>query len=96
MVVTEALARGIPVLAASTGGVPETLGHAPDASVPGILVTPDDVPALAGALRRWFGESALRDALRRSARERRSTLNGWEVTSRCLAGVLEQLSGTRG
>jgi glycosyltransferase involved in cell wall biosynthesis len=96
MVVTEALSRGIPVLAASTGGVPETLGHAPDVSVPGILVTPDDVPALAGALRRWFGEPALRDALRRSARERRSTLHGWEVTSRCLAGVLGQLSGTRG
>lgn len=96
MVVTEALSRGIPVLAASTGGVPETLGHASDASVPGILVTPDDVPALAGALRRWFGEPALRDALRRSARERRATLQGWKVTSRCLAGVLEQLSGTRG
>jgi glycosyltransferase involved in cell wall biosynthesis len=96
MVVTEALARGIPVLAASTGGVTETLGHDPDASVPGILVPPEDVPALAGALRRWFGEPALRETLRRSARERRSTLHGWEVTSRCLAGVLELLSGTRG
>lgn len=31
MVVTEALARAIPVLAASTGGLPEALGHAPGA-----------------------------------------------------------------
>jgi len=96
MVVTEALARGIPVLAAAVGGVPESLGHDQEASMPGILVPPDDVPALAGALRRWFGEPALRDALRRSARERRSALHGWEVTSRCLAGVLDLLSGTRG
>ncbi|MHA6796185.1 glycosyltransferase family 4 protein [Pseudonocardia bannensis] len=93
MVVTEALARGIPVLAAAVGGVPETLGHGHDASVPGILVPPDDVPALAAALRRWFGEPALRDGLRRAARARRSRLHGWEVTSRCLAGVLERLPG---
>jgi glycosyltransferase involved in cell wall biosynthesis len=94
MVVTEALARGIPVLAAAVGGVPETLGHAPDGGVPGVLVPPGDVPALAGELRRWFAEPALRDALRRTARERRRTLTGWEVTSRCLAGVLEPLTGT--
>ncbi len=93
MVVTEALARGIPVLAAAVGGVPETLGHDPDASVPGILVPPDDVTALAAALRRWLGEPALREGLRRAARARRGTLDGWEVTARCLAGVLEGLPG---
>ncbi|MGH9288695.1 MAG: glycosyltransferase family 4 protein [Acidimicrobiales bacterium] len=94
MVVTEALARGIPVLAAAVGGVPETLGHDPDGRVPGIVVPPANLTALAAALRRWFGEPALRDGLRRSARERRSALDGWEVTSRCLAGVLERLRGT--
>ena len=93
MVVTEALARGIPVLAAAVGGVPETLGHDPAGRMPGIVVPPADVTALAAALRRWFGEPALRDRLRRSARERRSALDGWEVTSRCLAGVLERLRG---
>ncbi len=94
MVVTEALARGIPVLAAAVGGVPETLGHDPDGRVPGIVVPPANLTALAAALRRWFGEPALRDELRRSARQRRSALDGWEVTSRCLAGVLERLRGT--
>jgi glycosyltransferase involved in cell wall biosynthesis len=96
MVLTEALARGIPVLAAAVGGVPETLGHDPDGRVPGILVPPADVTALAAALRRWFGESALREGLRRCARERRGALDGWEVPSRCLAGVLERLRGTPG
>jgi glycosyltransferase involved in cell wall biosynthesis len=101
MVLTEALARGIPVLAAAVGGVPETLGHDPNVQVPGLeapgmLVPPSDVTALAAALRRWFGEPALRDELRRRARDRRDRLDGWEVTSRCVAGVLEQLRGTPG
>ncbi|HET6258290.1 MAG TPA: glycosyltransferase family 4 protein [Pseudonocardia sp.] len=96
MVVTEALARGIPVLATAVGGVPETLGHDPNGSAPGILVPPDDAPALAAALRRWFGGPELRGELRRAARDRRSTLSGWEVTARCLARVLERLTGTRG
>jgi glycosyltransferase involved in cell wall biosynthesis len=90
MVATEALARGIPVLAASAGGVPETLGRDQAGRVPGIMVPPADVTALAAALRRWFEEPALRERLRRSARQRRGTLDGWDVTSRCLAGILER------
>ena len=38
MVITEALARGIPVLATAVDGVPEAVGQAPDGSVPGLLV----------------------------------------------------------
>ena len=65
MVATEALARGIPVLAVRVGGLPVALGHAPDGSVPGLLVEPDE---LAGALRRWLTDADLRERLRRSAR----------------------------
>ena len=65
MVVTEALARGIPVLAADAGGVPETLGHDPDGHVPGILVPAGDVSALKAALLRWMDEPLLRSGLRR-------------------------------
>jgi glycosyltransferase involved in cell wall biosynthesis len=96
MVVTEALARGIPVLAAAVGGVPETLGRDPDGRVPGLLVPPADVPALAAGVRRWLGEPALREELRSAARARRSGLDGWEATFRCLTGVLERLRGTPG
>jgi glycosyltransferase involved in cell wall biosynthesis len=95
MVLTEALARGIPVLATAVDGVPETLGHDRDGEVPGILVRPDPA-ALAVALRRWFGEPELRSRLRRSARMRRDTLDGWEVTSRCLADVLDRLPRSPG
>ncbi len=88
MVVTEALARGIPVLATAANGLPEALGHAPDGSLPGLLVRPDDRVALAGALRRWLGDAELRHRLRRSARQRRTTLSGWATTSERVAAVL--------
>lgn len=91
MVVTEALARGIPVLATAVDGVPETLGHAPNGDVPGILVPPGDPAALAAALRRWFGDDELRRRLRISARHRRGMLKGWGETSRRMAAVLELL-----
>ena len=51
MVVTEALARGLPVLAAEVGGVTEALGHGEDGTRPGLLVPPGDPAALGAALR---------------------------------------------
>ncbi|MGP3998842.1 glycosyltransferase family 4 protein [Streptomyces sp. 8N706] len=91
MVVTEALARGVPVLATAVDGVPEAVGRASDGRVPGLLVPSDDPAAFPAALRRWFGEPYLRRRLKASARHRRAALEGWEMTSRSLAGVLEQL-----
>lgn len=89
MVVTEALARGLPVVTAAAKGLPEALGRAPDGSLPGVLVPPDDPPALAGALRRWLGDPDLRRRLRRAARARRATLTGWSETSGLISAVLD-------
>ncbi|CAL9610038.1 glycosyltransferase family 4 protein [Streptomyces sp. enrichment culture] len=94
MAVTEALARGIPVLATDVGGVPEAVGRAPDGGVPGILVPPEDPVALAAELRGWFGEPDVRRRLKSAARGRRAALGGWATTARTLAGVLHRLSGT--
>ncbi|MEU5635657.1 glycosyltransferase family 4 protein [Streptomyces rishiriensis] len=91
MAVTEALARGIPVLATDVGGLPEAVGRAPDGGVPGILVPPEDPAALAAELRGWFGEPDVRRRLKAAARSRRAALNGWASTAQSLAGVLGRL-----
>lgn len=91
MAVTEALARGIPVLATDVGGVAEAVGRAPDGGVPGILVPPEDPAALAAELRGWFGEADVRRRLKAAARRRRAALDGWATTARSLAGVLGRL-----
>lgn len=90
MVVTEALARGIPVIAAAVGGLPQALGLGPDGVPPGLLVAPGDPAALAGALLAWLSDDDLREQLRHSARERRVALSGWPVTAGRISGVLAQ------
>ncbi|TDO68565.1 glycosyl transferase family 4 [Kribbella sp. VKM Ac-2571] len=92
MVVTEALARGLPVVATNVGGVPEALGHA-DGSRPGLLVAPGDPQALAQALRRWLGDPRERARLRVAARSRRLALSNWGQASRELAAVLSEVAG---
>jgi glycosyltransferase involved in cell wall biosynthesis len=89
MVVAEALARGLPVVAAEVGGVPEALGHGDDGTRPGLLVSPDDPAALGDALRVWLQDADLRRRLRRAARERRESLRHWSTTTSLVAEVLE-------
>lgn len=88
MVVTEALARGLPVLATEVGGVTEALGYGEDGIRPGLLVPPGDPAAVGAALRAWLGDAELRGRLRRAARERRASLCRWPATTSVLAGVL--------
>jgi glycosyltransferase involved in cell wall biosynthesis len=93
MVVTEALARGVPVIATDVGGVSEALGHGEDGDRPGLLVPPGDSVAFGAALRRWLGDAELRERLRRAARERRSFLRRWPATTSDVAGVLAEAAG---
>ncbi len=91
MVVTEALAHGLPVVASEVGGLPEALGYGGDGIRPGFLIPPDDPAALAGALRAWLGDAALRGRLRRAAHDRRRSLCGWSTTASGLAGALAEV-----
>ena len=83
MVVTEALARGVPVVASDVGGVREALGEG------GVLVPPGDPAALAAALRRWLTDDAHRADLRAAARARRTSLAGWDRTAGLVARAVE-------
>jgi len=80
MVVTEALARGVPVVASAVDGVPEALGTAPDGSLPGALVPPGDAAALAMTLRTWLADTGVRGRWRAAALRRRSALRPWSAT----------------
>jgi len=88
MVVTEALVRGLPVIAADVGGVSEALGSGADGSLPGVLVPPEDPVALAAVLRAWLRDAELRRRWRQAARERRESLFGWSRTASVVADVL--------
>lgn len=92
MVVTEALARELPVLGTAVGGLPDALGHADDGGRPGMLVPPGDPAALASALQQWLGDAQLRARLRQAARERRRTLPAWSATSARISAVLAEVA----
>jgi glycosyltransferase involved in cell wall biosynthesis len=96
MVLTEAIARGIPVVASDIGGVPEAVGTGHDGRPPGLLVRPGDPAALADALTRWLTDGQLRDDLRQAARDRRGSLPAWESTARSVDVVLQGISGGPG
>jgi glycosyltransferase involved in cell wall biosynthesis len=85
MVLTEALARGLPVVASDVGGVTEALG---EGTRPGLLVPAGHPGALAEALRSWLVDAELRERLRCAARERRGTLPTWSTTASAIAEAL--------
>jgi glycosyltransferase involved in cell wall biosynthesis len=88
MAVAEALAHGLPVLAAAVGGLPEALGASPDGTRPGQLIPAGDPAALAAAIRDWLTDERHRHRLRAAAGERRSSLGGWERTTQDIATAL--------
>ncbi|MBO1902419.1 glycosyltransferase family 4 protein [Leucobacter weissii] len=82
MVVTEALARGIPsVVPAGTGAVEAQQGA-------GGRFPPGDAAALAGALRDWLSDARLRERWRAAAAEQRRALPSWQRAARSVAAAL--------
>jgi glycosyltransferase involved in cell wall biosynthesis len=84
MVVSEALARGLPIITTTGGALAET---APEDCC--LRVEPGNVDALAEALARWFDDAALRRRLTRRAVERREILRSWAEAGRAFAAALE-------
>ena len=91
MVVTEALARGVPAIVGAGTGAVEALasGTAPGAAVPGASVAPDDTAGLAVLLRAWLTDASLRDEWRHRALAAREHLGTWPDAAARLAAALE-------
>ncbi|MFD1719720.1 glycosyltransferase family 4 protein [Georgenia deserti] len=97
LVVAEALAHGVPAVVSAGTGAVEALGDpGPDGHLPGCAVAPGDAVALAAVLRRWLTDPSLRTALRRSARDRRQRLPGWDTTAAVVADLLAEVSSRPG
>ncbi|MGL5816156.1 MAG: glycosyltransferase family 4 protein [Phycicoccus sp.] len=92
MVVTEALAHGVPVVAPEVGGVPEAVGHLRDGRRPGVLVPAGDIGALGTALRRWLTDERLRTNLRSAVHRRRPMLGSWSETAASVSRVLSEVA----
>ena len=86
MVFAEALAAGLPVIAASAGAVPQVV---PEAA--GLLVAPDDTQALTDALQQILSDEPLRRRLQQGARQAATTLPSWADCANSVVRKLEQV-----
>lgn len=91
MVVTEAIAHGVPAVVGAGTGAVEALDGTPcrrgppghDAAArPGAALDPAEPSAWTGALRNWLTDPGLRVRWRSAALARREKLRGWEDTAR--------------
>jgi glycosyltransferase involved in cell wall biosynthesis len=87
MALTEAVAHGLPVVSTTAGAIPDTVPAGT-----GLLIPPDDVAALAEALRRLIGDSAERRRLAANARSAAAQLPTWQASARLFAGAIETVN----
>jgi glycosyltransferase involved in cell wall biosynthesis len=85
MALTEALARGLPVVSTRAGAVTDTVPRGA-----GLLVPPNDAESLATALADVMDDPGLRLRLSEGARAARSHLPTWDAAARRMAGVLRR------
>ena len=86
IVYAEALAHGLPIIACDVGPVPELVGE--EAA---LLVPPDDIQALSGALDKLLGEPTMRSRMSEAAYGRAEGLPRWEDTTSGFLRVLREI-----
>jgi glycosyltransferase involved in cell wall biosynthesis len=89
MVLTEALARGLPIVTTTGGALAET---APEAAC--LKVAPGDALALAGAIRTMLTDEALRRQKADAAWALAANLPRWHDTAAVVAGALKRIAAT--
>jgi len=90
MAFTEAMARGLPIVAAEAGAVPATVPRAA-----GLLVPPDDPQAVAESLRALLDDPAKRRRMSDAAFAHARGLPSWDDTARRVAKAIRQASEGR-
>jgi glycosyltransferase involved in cell wall biosynthesis len=83
MAYAEAIAHGLPVIGTTAGAIPETV---PASAA--VLVAPDDVNALAHALRDTIENSERRRSLAASARQAAGQLPNWQESAKIFSQAL--------
>jgi glycosyltransferase involved in cell wall biosynthesis len=86
MAFAEAIAAGLPVIGTTAGAIPEAVQGA------GVLVPPDDIEALAAALRSVIGDTKERHRLSEGARAAAANLPTWQAAAQTFARVLESVA----
>lgn len=86
MVFAEALAAGLPIVAARAGAVPDVV---PESA--GVLVPPDDTTALAAAMRSLLTRQDQRRALQTGAQVAAGELPTWTDTARRVAQLIKDI-----
>jgi glycosyltransferase involved in cell wall biosynthesis len=86
MALAEAIAHGLPVVSTLAGAIPDTVPAGA-----GLLVPPDDVAALARALRRLIGDSGERQRLAMNARAAAAQLPTWQDSARLFVDAIESI-----
>ncbi len=87
MAFAEAINHGLPIVGTRAGAIPETVP-----SGAGILVDPDDVAALAAALRTMIADVRVRESHATVARAAATQLPRWDATARIFLGVIESVA----
>jgi len=84
MALAEAIAHGLPVVSTRAGAIPDTIPAGAS-----LLVPPNDVAALADALRRVISDRCERQRLAMNARAAAAQLPTWQESARLFAGAIE-------
>jgi glycosyltransferase involved in cell wall biosynthesis len=92
LALVEAMACGCPVIASRVASLPEIV----DDQREGLLIPPNDPPAIAAALRQLAGDAELWERLSTAARQRVEREFTWDhVVERCLRSYTEPACGAR-
>jgi glycosyltransferase involved in cell wall biosynthesis len=83
----EAIAHGLPVIGTNAGAIPDTVPAGT-----GLLVPPDDAPALAAALRRLIADADERGRLAAAARAAAAQLPTWADSAVLFARAIEAVA----